>query len=99
MFKQFFAAIVKPNLKYEAPIWNHHSKERIILIRNVQGMAANQVQGISDTIQRKARNHVPTNSAAQEISRIYYWFMMKTLLAISLDFVRTIGSITLLQST
>ena len=48
MFKQLFAAIVRPNLKYEAPIWNHHSKEQIILIRNVQGMAANQVQGISD---------------------------------------------------
>ena len=30
------------DLKYEAPIWYHHSKEEIILIRNVQGMAANR---------------------------------------------------------
>ena len=48
MFNQLFAAIVRPDLKYEAPIWNHHSMEQIILIRIVQGMAANQVQRISD---------------------------------------------------
>ena len=58
MFEQLFVAMVRPHLKYEAPIWNNHSKEQIILIRNDQGMAAKQVQGISDiSYKEKARSH------------------------------------------
>ena len=107
MFNQLFGAIVRPDLKYEASIWNHHSKEQIILIRNVQGMAANQVQGISDisykdrleTMCLRTLQHRRYRGYIVGVYKFSHGFMMKTLLAISLDFVQTIGSITLLQST
>ena len=107
MIKQLFAAIVRPDLKYEAQIWNHQgtTKEQIISIRNVQGMAANQVQGISDisykerleTMCLRTLQHRRYGGVIIGMYIFSHGFMMKTLLAISLDFVRTIGSITYLR--
>ena len=90
IFKQLFAAIVTPNLKYEAPIWSHHSKEQIILIRNVQGMAAYQVQGISDisykerleTMCLRTLQHRRYRGYIIGVYKFSHGFMMKTLLAI-----------------
>ena len=45
MFKRLFVAIVRPRLKYGAPILNPYNKDMINIIENVQQRATRQVEG------------------------------------------------------